>query len=335
MLVSVITTIQEPTRCVEQLVAKLFECGGQLVVAGDTKGPTSFNSSAVHWPVEFLDIKDQESAGFAITKDLPTKHYARKNVAYLQAIRNGADCIYETDDDNAPNEHWAERSEVVESARHVTKPGWNNVYRYFSEENIWPRGLPLDEIVKPTPPTESKDVAIRCPIQQGLVNGSPDVDAIWRLVMDKPFNFEDRPSVFLPPGTWCPFNTQSTWWWPIAYPLLYVPSYCSFRMCDIWKSFVAQRCLWAMELGIVFHSAEVIQDRNDHDLQRDFDDEVPGYTQNRRIAEVLSGLSLESDESAVSGNMLRCYQALVDNDIFPNKELPLVEAWLSDVKKSL
>ena len=112
----------------------------------------------------------------------------------------------------------------------------------------------------------------RAPIQQGLVNGSADVDAIWRLVMDREFFFEPRASVFLEPGNWCPFNTQTTWWWPVAYPLLYIPSYCSFRMCDIWKSFVAQRCLWELDMGIVFHAPEVYQDRNVHDLMRDFRD---------------------------------------------------------------
>jgi hypothetical protein len=37
-----------------------------------------------------------------LAESLPTGHYARKNIAYLHAIRSGARCIYETDDDNAP-----------------------------------------------------------------------------------------------------------------------------------------------------------------------------------------------------------------------------------------
>ncbi len=83
-------------------------------------------------------------------------------------------------------------------------------------------------------------------IQQGLANGSPDVDAVWRLILDRNFAFSDGAPVVLEAGNWSPFNTQSTWWWPIAYPLLYLPSYCSFRTCDIWKSFIAQRCLWEL-----------------------------------------------------------------------------------------
>jgi hypothetical protein len=117
----------------------------------------------------------------------------------------------------------------------------------------------------------------------------------------------------------------------VAYPLLYIPSHCSFRMCDIWKSFVAQRCLWAMGLGVVFHAPEVIQDRNPHDLTRDFRDELPGYESNRRIAEILDGLELPSGEDQVGANLRVCYVALIAAGIFPEKELALVDAWLKDL----
>ena len=106
-------------------------------------------------------------------------------------------------------------------------------------------------------------------------------------------------------------------------------------MCDIWKSFVAQRCLWAMGLGVVFHPPEVVQDRNEHDLQRDFDDEVPGYTQNRKIAELLDQLELKSSEESVSENLILCYEALIHHKIFPAKEMDLVQAWILDVNNAV
>src|SRR4029077_7020197 len=128
-------------------------------------------------------------------------------------------------------------------------------------------------------------------VQQSVVNGSPDVDAIWRLVLDHEVIFERRSSVLLGPGVWCPFNSQSTWWFPTAFPLLYLPSHVSFRMTDIWRSFVAQRCLWELNLGIVFHGHEMFQDRNPHSLLRDFEQEVPGYLGNQRLCEVLEQLA--------------------------------------------
>ena len=352
MLYSVITTIQKPTASVLGLVEKLNEVGGKLIVVGDKKGPADFNppsgewrvtggesnhskiniqnpSSPSAWPVEFLSLEDQLEIPLELARLLPVGHYARKNLAYLAAIQQGATCIYETDDDNAPNENWGVRKEEVEACRIVSsvESRWVNVYRYFSEENIWPRGLPLDEIRKAMPEASIVNTTRRAPIQQGLVNGSADVDAIWRLVMDREFFFESGASVYLEPGNWCPFNTQTTWWWPVAYPLLYIPSYCSFRMCDIWKSFVAQRCLWELDMGIVFHASEVYQDRNVHDLMRDFRDEISGYDKNRGICEILAEVQLEKGEPAVSANLLSCYEALVGKEIFPSKELDLVKAW--------
>lgn len=44
MLYSIITTIQEPTASVLSLVDKLNEVGGKLIVAGDKKGPASYEA---------------------------------------------------------------------------------------------------------------------------------------------------------------------------------------------------------------------------------------------------------------------------------------------------
>ncbi|MEP6955655.1 MAG: STELLO glycosyltransferase family protein, partial [Chthoniobacterales bacterium] len=70
-----------------------------------------------------------------------------------------------------------------------------------------------------------------------------------------------------------------------------LPAHCSFRMTDIWRSFVAQRIAWENGWSVLFHEATVRQDRNAHDLMRDFQDEVSGYLHNRAIVEALSHLS--------------------------------------------
>ena len=329
-LFAVVTTIQAPTPAVRELHRRLVAAGGRLVVAGDKKGPAAFDLP----DCDFLSLDAQRASGFGLAEALPTGHYARKNVGYLHAIRAGAACLYETDDDNAPLASWAPRAETVADARRVSGAGWTNVYRQFTDEpQIWPRGFPLERLADPVAPCAPAGAPVRAPIQQGLVNGSPDVDAVWRLTQDRPFDFDPRAPVALGPGQWCPFNTQSTWWWPAAYPLLYVPSHCSFRMCDIWKSFIAQRCLWALGAGVVFHAPEVVQDRNPHDYRRDFADEVPGYLHNARIAEILAGLSLASGAAAVADNLRACYAALVAENMFPPDELGLVAAWLADLER--
>ena len=331
-LQAVITTIQPPTPAVAALADRLRPLQARLIIIGDKKGPASFDLPGA----QFFSLARQLESPFELARRLPVGHYTRKNVGYLEAIGQGAECIYETDDDNAPLVQWRPRDEQV-VVQEVAATGWVNVYRCFSDERIWPRGLPLDALAE----SFSKNIAVgltektvRAPIQQGLANGSPDVDAIWRLVLDRPFDFNNSPSVLLGPGAWCPFNSQSTWWWPDAYPLLYLPSHCSFRMTDIWRSFIAQRCLWELGLGVVFHAPEVFQDRNDHDLMRDFNDEVPGYQRNRELARVLADTPLVAGTGAVAANLRRCYEALVARQFFAPAELDLVAAWCDGLEQA-
>jgi hypothetical protein len=84
--------------------------------------------------------------------------------------------------------------------------------------------------------------------------------------------------------------------------------------------------------GVLFHGPEVIQERNRHDLMRDFAGEVPGYTQNKRIASVLEGLRLSRGPAAVGENLLACYSALVAGHVFSKDELGLVRVWLRDLE---
>jgi hypothetical protein len=167
-----------------------------------------------------------------------------------------------------------------------------------------------------------------------LVDGSPDVDAVWRLIFDRPFRFQPGPSIALISGVWCPFNSQSTWWWPEAFPLLYLPSCCNFRLTDIWRSLVAQRCVWEWGGAVTFHASEVTQRRNKHNLMRDFQDELPGYLSNDRLRRILEDLPLEAGPDAAGNNLWRCYEALVSQGMFPKKELRLVRAWLEDLARA-
>jgi hypothetical protein len=328
-LLAVLTTIHPPTACAARLSQALARVGGRLLVVGDRKGPERFDLPCT----DFISFADQRRLPFALARLLPADHYVRKNLGYLLAISRGAGSIYETDDDNMPNDAWRPRA-LVTAARAAAARPWLNVYRAFSDRYVWPRGFPLERVSDPAGVADSSEpalVEVTAPVQQGLADGAPDVDAVWRLVLPGELSFTPGPSVWLPPGTWCPFNSQSTWWWPAAYPLLYLPAHCSFRMTDIWRGFVAQRCLWELGCGLVFHAAEVVQHRNVHNLLRDFQDEVPGYLNNARIAERLSGLRLTPGPGAVADNLLRCYEDLVAGGILPREELALVRAWVEDL----
>lgn len=324
----VVTSINAPNEVLRALAEGFIARGGEFIVVGDTKSPGDFSLEGCR----FLDIRAQLDSGLRFARACPVRHYARKNVGYLEAIRGGADVIAETDDDNLPDPAFFEPRSRVVTVPYADRAGWVNVYRYFSATLIWPRGFPLDRIARPVPAAESLPIGPRdCPIQQGLTNEDPDVDALYRLILPLPQSFDGPPALALGPGSWCPFNSQNTRWWPDAYPLLYLPAYCSFRMTDIWRSWVAQRIAWAQTWSILFHRPTVRQRRNDHDLMRDFADELPGYLHNRKIAEILEGLSITPGPASIPESMRRCYEALVGLGVLPEAELALLDCWLSDL----
>jgi len=330
-MVSIITTVAEPTSCVRSLIEKTRQTKG-LIIIGDKKGPFSYELPYT----QFYSLEIQRDLPFNISNKLPTGHYSRKNIGYLLAMQQGEQSIYETDDDNAPNELWHLREKKIQ-ALIAEKASWINAYKHFSNENIWPRGFLLDRIAsaESIPKHDGNQYELIAPIQQGLADVSPDVDAIWRLTQDREFYFERKESIALPEGSWCPFNTQSTWWWKEAFPLLYLPSYCSFRMTDIWKSFVAQRCLWEMGYKVVFHAPEVNQERNLHNLMKDFEAEISGYTLNEKLTGLLEETKLLPGKDNALRNLAICYETVVANNLFPKEELQLVKAWVSDVEKLL
>ena len=298
-----------------------------VLAVGDVKSPIA------EWPVgsEFFSLARQRELGGKLAGLLPLNHYGRKNLGYLEAIARGATLLFDTDDDNAPMSHWQPRG-LRAQVQQVRHSGWVNVYRCFSPEIIWPRGMPLESLRECQRAKVEPGLVcgVESPIQQGLVNGSPDVDAVWRLVFDREFNFDAGPSVWLAPGSWCPFNSQSTWWFRIAFALLYLPSLVSFRVTDIWRGLVAQRCLWELSYGLVFHAPESFQQRNMHNLLHDFEQEIPAYLNSNRISSILERTQLVGGVDAIEDNLHRCYEALVAADIVPAQEMPMVEAWITD-----
>lgn len=327
--IGVLTTIASPTDCVRHLHSFCGDQLQELIVVGDRKGPESYALNHA----KFLPLAAQATMGLSLSSLLPENHYSRKNLGFLHAVQRGADAIYETDDDTMPTAPWTSRASV-QQVTVVEAEKWGNAFRFFTEKHIWPRGLPLDEIHNDTAKTlgtKSSDA----PIQQGMIDLSPDVDAVWRLVFGDEFYFDQGKSIMMSPNTWCPFNSQNTWWRPEAFPLLYLPSYCEFRATDIWRGFIAQRCVWELGCGIVFHGPDTVQHRNVHNLMTDFEGEISGYLRNQEITDCLSKLTLLKGKENVSRNLKTCYEALVGLGVFPEKELDLVSSWRADLENCL
>ncbi len=320
----IITSISAPNAVMKSIAEESLKQQMDFIVIGDVKTPADFKLNGCR----YFSIDEQEKLNFGLAKILPKKHYSRKNIGYL--LSKDQDIIIETDDDNFPySEFWVQRERNI-MANIIHGKSWINVYKYFSPHHIWPRGFPLECLSSSIPPLQEKLQSVFCPIQQGLADENPDVDAVYRMTLQLPINFEKHSPVAIGENTWCPFNSQNTTWHKDAFLLLYLPSFCSFRMTDIWRSFIAQRIAWTCGWHILFHNSTVRQDRNEHNLLKDFEDEIPGYINNFKICRLLEEIDLKNGVENISENLIRCYTSMTENNFIDRKEMKLVQAWIKD-----
>jgi hypothetical protein len=321
----VITSIFAPTEAVVKF-ANLPDY--KLVVAGDRKSPANWNAANT----TYLDVAAQEAAGFRMSEKLPFNHYGRKMMGYLHAIREGAEVIVDTDDDNIPYDDWAFPAMEGRFATAPAGKGFVNIYKNFTSHHIWPRGYPLDLILNQDHNLKEEELQpqeTKIGIWQGLADSDPDVDAIYRLVDNTEIFFDKRDPIVLPEGTLCPFNSQNTLVRRELFPLLYLPAYVTFRFTDILRGLVAQPIMWAHGYRLGFTQATVLQVRNPHDYVKDFESEIPCYLHpNRVIAAVQRALK---PGHSVAEDLRAAYAELAIENIVTAQEIELLDLWLADI----
>jgi hypothetical protein len=263
---------------------------------------------------------------------LPWNHYSRKMLGYLRAVKRGAEIIFDTDDDNFPKPDWEVPPFDGTYETTSESQGFVNIYRSFSEAAIWPRGFPLRFILDPhvvLAPGNGAMASVKVGVWQMLADGDPDVDAIYRLVDNRPQFFREREPLILGRGCICPFNSQATAFRKALFPLLYLPTSVTFRFTDILRGLVAQPILWAAGYSLGFTKALVVQERNAHDLLKDFESEVPMYLDAERVPAIVS--SVVQRGASIAENMTVAYAALQRAGIVSPDELRLLAAWLEDL----
>lgn len=319
----VFTTINSPTAALRKWA--LLD-GYRLFGVGDRRTPG-------HWNLDgctFLSAAEQTGE---LAELLPWGHYCRKNLGYVQAIASGANVIVDTDDDNAPRSDW--RVLPFDAKYEVAiEREWVNAYYLFAPATmpvgIWPRGFPLNRLLDPPPPdSEWNQLNVKVGVWQGLVNGEPDVDAIYRLLHGpKWFTFAERVPIVMALRSACPFNSQNTAFRRELFPLLYLPAV-EFRFTDILRSLVAQPIMWQMGYHLGFTRATATQDRNPHDIMADFRSEMPCYLHAEAIPQIVAGAL--NPEATLAANLMAAYGALADRRIVMAEELPRVRAWLDAI----
>ncbi|KAF8356879.1 hypothetical protein PRIPAC_91874 [Pristionchus pacificus] len=341
----VVTSIAAPTDDVKRLASY---ADWTLVVVGDTKTPADWSLPDVH----YLSIETQEAMGFDSVLRLPTRSYTRKNAGYLYAIANGAQWIYDTDDDNKPFGKGLDQFEYardrMRGLRFTTLEWPNgtiqeslfNPYRHFGRPDMWPRGFPLEHIKK----HDHHDGAYRLcrvqrpsAVQQGIVQKDPDVDAIFRLLhaepaagLDETFS-EFAPPVILAPGTYAPWNSQNTLFARSAFFGLVLPTTVAFRVTDIWRSYFTQALLHTAGETVSFVPVNAIQKRNAHSYLKDFDDEIDVYDKTGEIVAFID--KWECKEDTMDKCTIELAGHFAEKGFWGNEDAQLVVHWVLDLQK--
>lgn len=205
---------------------------------------------------------------------------------------------------------------------------------------MWPRGYPL-EYVGREQPRDYLLCSVQTPaIQQGLVNGEPDVDAIFRMTrrhdsIDLPtgneFNFDSNaPVMIVPHGTFAPHNSQNTLYIYKAFWSLVLPTMVTDRATDIYRSYWAQKLLWLAGGNLAFYPPAGHQDRNKwHKNINDAKEEQDLYSNMGRYINFLS--KWKCSKLFFFDCITELTQDLVVMGFWSKRDLELVRAWVTDL----
>lgn len=214
--------------------------------------------------------------------------------------------------------------------------GAYNPLPHFGQSSMWPRGYPLDKIGSPQPRTYYKYKMKTPPIQQGVVNGDPDVDAIYRLTrkhvgMRINVTFDkNAPAVVLPEGALTSYNCQNTLLHYDAFWSMFLPPSRTFRVLDIWRAYWAQRLMWLVGQRLMYIPPSAFQFRSPHDFMDDYDKEKQLYDDTGKLVEYL--LKWQCTKSNFYDCISDLSFAMATEKFWAISDAKLVQAWLVDLQ---
>lgn len=339
---AVITSVNSPTVVVRQLAETEEDLC--VVVVADKKSPIEYNVTRAH--LVYLTVEDQEKLDYNIMKLVPWNHFARKNVGFLYAIQHGAKRIFDLDDDN---ELISEKNimdqvfrknkktfKFVNTTQYVTNPYM--IYLNKEGEYIWPRGYPLEAIKTPhdysyidEDPSKKSSLVNKIGVIQYLQNVNPDLDAIYRITSTIPSTFDPSITycIILKKTSFSPWNAQSTVFEYETFWGMLLPMTVHGRVSDIWRSYFTQRVMWERDKYMAFCPSIVNHIRNQHRLIKDFDAEMPLYTQTEAMLKFLNEWTPSAQE--VPEILEELYVEMYERGIVELRDVEFIQAWIRDL----
>ena len=269
------TTINRPTKALK-LFAKNKNC--KLIVSLDKKSKDFELKNSI-----VLSTKYQEKKWPRLSKLVGWNCIQRRNFAILEAYERGAEKIALIDDDNIPYNNWFKNiflNKQIKCNEIKTNKKIFDPVGYTNHSILWHRGLPL-ELVNNRKYKKGKKQLIKPDIQANFWNGDPDIDAVCRMIFKPECNFKKNLFPFFSKKI-SPFNSQNT-----LITRKVIKDYFLFphigRMDDIWASFYVT----SKKYRVLYNEPTVYQQRNVHNLIKDFKDEYIGYVNSLKLVESL------------------------------------------------
>lgn len=245
----------------------------------------------------------------ALRDHLPWNCIQRRNVAVLKAVCDGADAVVTIDDDNFIAEqdyfaHCAATGDRLTLPAYGKAGEWFNVCRFLTTANNYqfvPRGYGMAaraDLDDGSTPVACVPLSLPLAVVAGFWLGDPDIDAATRLAHPvEVIRYRLDHNFFLAPGARSPFNSQNTLLARAVLPAYFLSPNVG-RYDDIFASFIVKRIADHLGWGVSFGRPLVRQERNEHDLLRDFDLERLGMSLVDSLTEDLADVSLRGDTFA-------------------------------------
>ena len=77
----------------------------------------------------------------------------------------------------------------------------------------------------------------------------------------------------------------------------------------------------------------MFQKRNFHNLQKDFEEEIPVYLNNKKIVDILKKINMKKGTKYFCENLIKSYSSLIKNRIISRDEMIYLNSWVKDLNK--
>lgn len=304
----------------------------QFFIAGDRKSPDleivdmlADVSNHVYFGADWITPwKCNQHIGF--------NTLARRNIAFLEALKWGADVIVSWDTDNYCLDmnyfyHFERTLRAPFNGISVTgENGWFDAGAYLRPPAKH-RGFPIQ---RKHQPAYSTITDAKVGVAAGLILNDPDMDATTRIVQasdSQEVSLLMDAGVVVEPSTWTVFNTQNT-----AVIRELIPAWFLLpnvgRMDDIYGSLIVQRVARERDLHVHFGQPFALQQRHPHDLIKDMRAEIDGYENVIKLADLLDSIILKG-RSVIEDTRI-IYQTLCHCAFIPEASARAGLAWLED-----